>query len=452
MNKAYLLLLLALLFSCKENRKQPEQDNKIESNTEQVIYDQSEGMDILDHMKKTYTFDPDASDPLFNGIHFPSFVEGIYFDKAQLVFQVRGDTTTIRQELESAGGSKNFRLELIKNDMYSQKQLIAIQDELSDRFCKLPESPVKRNVIGFGCRTNTIEIDLILNTPEKRKAFREQIMDSPAFRFNGPEVPPVNEETGCNDTLDIYLRADYPLYSTETPSIRFMLYNNSNKEVTCGEHYHITYEDEEGTWRTLPIHGLTIDIAYIVAPKTTIPFVASLYPDIHPNKAGRYRFFYEVYMNRKRQLMMEEFQLTDNGQLLKEVKKTPIPQEILQSASPEYAERLNVEWEEPFYTRIEEMPEFPGGREAMNDFIKKNTRYTKPTGEDKVEKHIFVQVMIEKDGTLRSPFISRGINPTLDQEALRIIQLMPKWQPGKHKGIPRRVRYIITVPFEVMQE
>lgn len=452
MNKAYLLLLLALLFSCKENRKQPEQDNKTESNTEQVIYDQSEGMDILDRMKKAYTFDPDTSDPLFNGIHFPSFVEGIYFDKAQLVFQVRGDTTTIRQELESAGGSKNFRLELIKSDMYSQKQLIAIQDELSDRFCKLPESPVKRNVIGFGCRTNTIEIDLIVNTPEKRKEFREQIMDSPAFRFNGPEVPPVNEETGCNDTLNIYLRADYPLYSTNILRVRFMLYNNSNREVTCGAHYHITYEDEEGIWRTLPINDSAVDIAYIVSPKTTFPFEASLYPDVHPNQPGRYRFFYEISIDRNRLLMMEEFQLTDNGQLLKEVKKTPIPQEILQSASPEYAERLNTEWEEPFHTRVKEMPEFPGGKEAMYDFIQKNTRYTKPAGEDKVEKLIFVQVMIEKDGTLRSPFISRGINPALDQEALRVIKLMPKWKPGKHKGIPCRVRYIITVPFEVTRE
>lgn len=142
----------------------------------------------------------------------------------------------------------------------------------------------------WGVGLRNVEVRFILNTPEARQAFREKLMDSPAIRFEGPEQPIIDERIGITDTLGISLHPEYSVYSTEASTASFVLLNQGNKNIMCGEHYFITYEDENGTWRALPINDAAIDIGYMVLPGGHHLFTANLYPEVHSNKPGRYRF------------------------------------------------------------------------------------------------------------------------------------------------------------------
>ena len=84
-------------------------------------------------------------------------------------------------------------------------------------------------------------------------------------------------------------------------------------EIESGDPYWITYEDQHGVWRTLPIHTVFNSIAYSIQPGKQFLFKANLNPNVLPNRPGRYRFFYEVELMDKRQkiTLMTEFRLAD---------------------------------------------------------------------------------------------------------------------------------------------
>lgn len=90
------------------------------------------------------------------------------------------------------------------------------------------------------------------------------------------------------------------------------------------------------------------------------------------------------------------------------------------------------------------MPEFPGGMPALMEFIRKNLRH------DKAEKRerVIIQIVVDKKGNATNPVVLRSTNPALDEEALRIVSLMPKWKLGRQSGKPEKVRYAIPVTFE----
>ena len=335
MKTASFLCLAASLLVCSCARNKSSQpDKKAGSDTtvtqhgqaeEVVYYDQSAGMLILEKLGEVYGNPPDVVGFSLDSPNAPDFIEGIYFDGPNLVFQVSGDIDAARKELEKAAGSTNFKTEAVSVGVYSQKRLMELMDELSRRFEESDNSVTKQNVTSFGVGLRFIDINLMVNTPERRQQFRDQIMDSPAFRFNGPETPPVNNMVGANDTLGVFLRPEYTVYSSSAKNVKFILYNYNGEEVTCGEHYLITYEDKEGVWRELPINRFAVDIAYIVPDKKSREFQATLYPEVFPGKPGKYRFFYDVRIRRKEVQMMAEFQLTDSGQELKNAVKTAVP-------------------------------------------------------------------------------------------------------------------------------
>lgn len=447
MNKYYLIVLFLFLFSCTTNKKTPTEEADKENSAQEQFYDQSVGMQILDTLGKVYGNPPHLSGLSLDTPHCPEFIEGIYFDKDMLVFQVNGDTTTVRKELEEASGSRKFRLEAVKQNSYSQKQLMAIQAELSKRFEKLKDQPVKANVTGYGVGLHHIEITLIANTPEMRKEFRQKIMDSPAFRFNGPEVPAINEKLGVNDTLGIYLRPEYTIYPTDVSKVKFILYNNSGSEIQCGEHYFITYQDKKGVWRELPINTFAVDIAYGISSGKSYSFSASLYPEVHPNTPGRYRFFYDVWINRRLIPMTVEFRLTDKEQEWKQARKTPVPSGMLQAPSLQQMKQLKKESDEMVYNVVEVMPEFPGGLSELLKFIEDNLQHSKVSNKQTDRARVIVQVVIDKSGYVTDPKIIQSTDPASNEEALRIAKQMPQWKPGKQNGIAVKVKYTFPVNF-----
>lgn len=128
----------------------------------------------------------------------------------------------------------------------------------------------------------------------------------------------------------------------------------------------------------------------------------------------------------------------------------------LQSDSLKYDELVN--WnpnEEPDYNevnefdRVDEKPTFPGGESAMKSFLRSNIKYPIVAQEDGVQGCVFVQFIIEKDGSISDVKISRSDAPSLDEEAMRVIKAMPKWNPGKLNGIPVRVKNEVPVVFRL---
>ena len=90
------------------------------------------------------------------------------------------------------------------------------------------------------------------------------------------------------------------------------------------------------------------------------------------------------------------------------------------------------------------MPEFPGGMPALMEFIRKNLRH------DKAEKkeRVIIQIVVDKEGNATNPVVLRSTNPTLNEEALRIVSLMPKWKSGRQAGKNRNVKFVFPVAFE----
>lgn len=286
--------------------------------------DQSAGWQIIEVLSKAYGDEPNVIGGFIGSGRCPSFLEGMYFDGATLVFQVRGDTIQARRTLERAAGSGAFRLVQMTKGNYSQQQLAELMEVMCRRMEHLDDEQLAANVSSYGIGLHHLEVNLILNTPETRRAFREKILDSPALRFNGPEQPEPNPMVGVTDTLGVSLRPEYSVYSTRSETASFILLNRSGHEVSCGDSYSITYEDKQGTWRTLPIHTAFNSVAYGIDPGGHHQITAHLCPKVHPNKPGRYRLLYNVSfgLHGKEFTMMTEFRLTDNEQEVKNAVQT----------------------------------------------------------------------------------------------------------------------------------
>lgn len=116
------------------------------------------------------------------------------------------------------------------------------------------------------------------------------------------------------------------------------------------------------------------------------------------------------------------------------------------AASPE--ETPEVPQEEVFVV-VENQPEFPGGNAALMKFIGDNVKYPVEAQEKGVEGRVITNFVVEKDGSLSDFQVVRGIDPLLDAEALRVLQTMPNWEPGKQRGENVRVRFTLPVVFRL---
>lgn len=290
--------------------------------TEESI-DQRAGQQVIDALSKAYGTDSTVIGDFLDSPRCPAFLEGMFFDGSTLVFQVRGDTTVARRTLEATAQSGAFRLEPATAKNFTQKQLKEILNVIDSKREKLTDECLKSNLMSWGMGSHHIHVTFIMNTPEARKAFRKKIIDSPAVLFDGTADNTPNDYIGVSDTLGILLQSDYPVYSTQSKRATFVLVNHSQVTLESGESYYITYEDKQGVWRNLPIHTIFNCVAHIIGPGKNKHLSGSLYPEIHHNKPGRYRFFYPVtFTDTGRDVtLMAEFRLTDNPQELAEGQK-----------------------------------------------------------------------------------------------------------------------------------
>ncbi len=96
---------------------------------------------------------------------------------------------------------------------------------------------------------------------------------------------------------------------------------------------------------------------------------------------------------------------------------------------------------------VEEMPKFSGGEDALRTFIAKAVIYPEIAKKNNIQGKVYVTFVVEKDGSVGRAKIARGVDTSLDKEALRIVTSFPKWIPGKQRGEAVAVQYTIPVNF-----
>ncbi len=103
--------------------------------------------------------------------------------------------------------------------------------------------------------------------------------------------------------------------------------------------------------------------------------------------------------------------------------------------------------EETVFTFVEKAPEFPGGQEGLYKYLAENIEYPDMARELGVMGTVYVQFVVEKDGSVSNISIARGVHKTLDKEAMRVIRMMPKWKPGVQRGEAVRTQFTLPIKF-----
>ena len=98
---------------------------------------------------------------------------------------------------------------------------------------------------------------------------------------------------------------------------------------------------------------------------------------------------------------------------------------------------------------VEEMPEFPGGPKALMDYLMTNVKYPKTAFDANIQGRVIAQFVVDKEGTVRDAHVVKSVDPALDAEALRVINNMPKWRPGRQNGKVVNVKFTIPVSFSL---
>ena len=98
---------------------------------------------------------------------------------------------------------------------------------------------------------------------------------------------------------------------------------------------------------------------------------------------------------------------------------------------------------------VEEMPDFPGGVQALMDYLSKNVRYPAEAHAIGAQGRVIVSFIVKKDGSISDTKVERSVNPYLDKEAERVIAAMPKWKPGKQRGQAVNVKFSVPVSFKL---
>jgi TonB family protein len=102
---------------------------------------------------------------------------------------------------------------------------------------------------------------------------------------------------------------------------------------------------------------------------------------------------------------------------------------------------------EGIYFEVEVMPEFPGGLAGLQEYLVKNIQYPEQAKKDSITGKVFVQFIIDESGRVGGTKVIRSASPSLDAEAVRVVDSMPVWTPGKQKGEAVKVAFTIPIMF-----
>lgn len=113
-----------------------------------------------------------------------------------------------------------------------------------------------------------------------------------------------------------------------------------------------------------------------------------------------------------------------------------------------YSQNTNSTEQNPFVL-VEQMPEFPGGDNALLAYLQKNIKYPAKALKNNIQGTVIINFIVNADGSIRQAKVTRGIGGNCDEEALRVVNKMPKWKPGKQGGETVPVYYDVPVTFKI---
>lgn len=143
----------------------------------------------------------------------------------------------------------------------------------------------------------------------------------------------------------------------------------------------------------------------------------------------------------------------NNGEVVRTKYTLPISFQLKKKSATESNNNNPIHPEkhkgEVVYSMSEVMPEYPGGISALLAFLNQHVKYTEHAKQNKIEGRVIVAFVVEKDGTPANFKIIKSLEPSLDNETLRVVSLMEKWNPGTKDGEPVQVRYVLPVQFKL---
>ena len=98
---------------------------------------------------------------------------------------------------------------------------------------------------------------------------------------------------------------------------------------------------------------------------------------------------------------------------------------------------------------VEQMPSFPGGQAALMQYLAKNIKYPVVAEENGIQGRVIVTFVVGKTGAISNVQVAKGVDPSLDKEAVRVVSSMPNWIPGKQNGQSVNVKYTVPVMFKL---
>ena len=98
---------------------------------------------------------------------------------------------------------------------------------------------------------------------------------------------------------------------------------------------------------------------------------------------------------------------------------------------------------------VEVMPTFPGGQQALFEWLSKNIKYPVVAEENGVQGRVIVTFVVERNGSITDVQVVKSVDPSLDKEAVRVVKAMPHWIPGKQNGSAVRVKFTVPVTFRL---
>jgi protein TonB len=147
--------------------------------------------------------------------------------------------------------------------------------------------------------------------------------------------------------------------------------------------------------------------------------------------------------------MIEKMEIIEDDQILEnEIEVTD--NEAFQQTKIDLNFFIEDEEEEPptiFFT--DEMPEFPGGKKVLKQYIARNIKYPVQAIEENIQGRIYLRFLVTHEGLIDKATVLRSIHPLLDTEALRIVNSFPKWKPGSQNGRAVNVWYTIPITFQL---
>ncbi len=143
---------------------------------------------------------------------------------------------------------------------------------------------------------------------------------------------------------------------------------------------------------------------------------------------------------------VEDLKDTEAGKETQEGSDDGVDMSLLEGQGNEVVE----EETDQIFLSVEQMPEFPGGEEELVKFIRKNTVYPAISRENQVSGTVYVDFVVNKEGDVINVKVRRGIDPACDQEAVRVIKMMPRFKPGRQNGRAQQVQFTVPIKFALM--